>query len=587
MHEVLSTDVLIIGGGGAGCRAAIEARDMGVDALMVVKGKFGNSGCTLNVGTSAVVGLNGRNGDSNASSMCDLISFGGFLGDQTLAKILVDETMERVEELVDWGVDFQRGEDGGIALYRSAAHTHARNFTLKPGGSSRKHSYGAPPGIAMMDALMDQVEKRGVDVMDDAVLIDLLTNEERVVGAVVLDCRRSALLLVQAKSTILATGTYSHIFAPTTVSPFETGDGQAAAYRAGADLIDMEASQFVATSIGFPPGTRFLNSEHEEFLHRYGIDDPRNFAKEPLTYAVWNEIKEGRGFEGEKILLDMSGAFERDNLPWWLMDMVREQSEKRGIDLRVEPIASEPRAHTTIGGVAIDERCQTSVPGLYAAGAVAGGVYGHARPEGYTSMITVVFGKRAGQYAAEAARQAGEAAVDPACAEALVDEAVGVVSESARMKASDVKRRVKAATRRYAWVIKDEDGLTRGLSRIRQIRKETGKLVARNGYDWARALEARNLFLSAELLFIGSLERKESRGAFFRDDYPDTDNANWLRNILYRQSEGELTIDYRTPELRYCDPASHHDPPKYLPRANYGTRASAWQSTGRMAGGSD
>ena len=587
MHEVLSTDVLIIGGGGAGCRAAIEARDMGVDALMVVKGKFGNSGCTLNVGTSVVVGLNGRNGDSNASSMCDLISFGGFLGDQTLAKILVDETMERVEELVDWGVDFQRGEDGGIALYRSAAHTHARNFTLKPGGSSRKHSYGAPPGIAMMDALMDQVEKRGVDVMDDAVLIDLLTNEGRVVGAVVLDCRRSALLLVQAKSTILATGTYSHIFAPTTVSPFETGDGQAAAYRAGADLIDMEASQFVATSIGFPPGTRFLNSEHEEFLHRYGIDDPRNFAKEPLTYAVWNEIKEGRGFEGEKILLDMSGAFERDNLPWWLMDMVREQSEKRGIDLRVEPIASEPRAHTTIGGVAIDERCQTSVPGLYAAGAVAGGVYGHARPEGYTSMITVVFGKRAGQYAAEAAMQSGEVAVDPACAAAIVDEAVGVVSESAGMKASDVKRKVKAATRRYAWVIKDEDGLTRGLSRIRQIRKDTGKLVARNGYDWARALEARNLFLSAELLFIGSLERRESRGAFFRDDYPDTDNANWLRNILYRQSEGELTLDYRTPELRYCDPATHHDPPQYLPKANYGTRASAWRSTGRMAGGSD
>ena len=587
MYEVLSTDVLIIGGGGAGCRAAIEARDMGVDALMVVKGKFGDSGCTLNVGTSAVVGLNGRNGDSNASSMCDLISFGGFLGDQTLAKILVDETMERVEELVDWGVDFQRGDDGGIALYRSAAHTHARNFTLKPGGSSRKHSYGAPPGIAMMDALMDQVEKRGVDVMDDAVLVDLLTNEGRVVGAVVLDCRRSALLLVQAKSTILATGTYSHIFAPTTVSPFETGDGQAAAYRAGADLIDMEASQFVATSIGFPPGTRFLNSEHEEFLHRYGIDDPRNFAKEPLTYAVWNEIKEGRGFDGEKILLDMSGAFERDNLPWWLMDMVREQSEKRGIDLRVDPIASEPRAHTTIGGVAIDERCQTSVPGLYAAGAVAGGVYGHARPEGYTSMITVVFGKRAGQYAAEAAMQSGEADVDPACAAAIIDAAVGVVSESARMKASDVKRKVKAATRRYAWVIKDEDGLTRGLSRIRQIRKDTGKLVARNGYDWARALEARNLFLSAELLFIGSLERKESRGAFFRDDYPDTDNANWLRNILYRQSEGELALDYRTPELRYCDPATHHDPPQYLPKANYGTRASAWRSTGRMAGGSD
>ena len=255
MYETISTDVLIIGGGGAGCRAAIEAHDLGTDVMMVVKGKFGNSGCTLNVGTSAVVGLNGQNGDTNMSSLCDLISFGGFLGNQTLAKILVDETMERVQELVGWGVDFQREDDGSIAMYRSAAHTHTRNFTFKP-VNPRKHSYGAPPGIAMMDAFMDQVEKRGIKVMDDSVLIDLLTNDGRVVGATILDSRSNKILVVMAKSTILATGTYSHIFAPTTVSPFETGDGQAAAYRVGAELTGMEASQFVATSIGFPPGTK-------------------------------------------------------------------------------------------------------------------------------------------------------------------------------------------------------------------------------------------------------------------------------------------------------------------------------------------
>ena len=330
MYETISTDVLIIGGGGAGLRAAIEARDLGASVTMIVKGKFGNSGCTLNVGTSAVVGLNGQNGDTNMSSMCDLVSFGGFLADQKLAKILVDETMERVQELVDWGVDFQREDDGSIALYRSAAHTHVRNFTFKPAAGHREHTYGSPPGIAMMDALMDQAESRGVTVMDDAVLIDLLTNDGRVVGATVLDCRRSDILVVEAKATILATGTYSHIFGPTTVSPFETGDGQAAAYRAGADLTGMEASQFVATSVGFPPGTKFLNSNNEEFLPKYGIDDPRNFAKEPLTYAVWNEIKEGRGFKGDKVMLDMSAVFEKKNMPWWFMDLVREQTEKTG-----------------------------------------------------------------------------------------------------------------------------------------------------------------------------------------------------------------------------------------------------------------
>lgn len=575
MYETISTDVLIIGGGGAGLRAAVEARDLGADVTMVVKGKFGNSGCTLNVGTSAVVGLNRRNGDTNMSSLCDLISFGGFLGDQALAKILVDETMERVEELLDWGVDFQRDDDGEIALYRSAAHTHARNFTFKPPSNSREHTYGSPPGIAMMNALMDQVEARGVAVVDDAVLIDLMTRDGRVVGATVLDCRRSEIFVVEAKATVLATGTYSHIFGPTTVSPFETGDGQAAAYRVGAELTGMEASQFVATSIGFPPGTKFLNSKNEEFLPTYGINDPRKFAKEPLTYAVWNEIKEGRGFRGDKVMLDMSAVFESENLPWWFMDMVQEQTEKRGIDLRFEPIGSEPRAHTTIGGVSITARCETTVPGLYAAGAVAGGLYGHARPEGYTSMITVVFGKRAGRYAAEAARTTGGVSVDSPQARASIAAAASAVNEAAPVKPSDIKRKIKAATRRYAWVIKDEEGLKSGLSRIRRIRDETGKLKARHGYDWARALEVRNLLLAAELLFIGSLERTESRGAFFRDDYPNTDNANWLKNILYRQVDGKLVLDYRTPDLLYCDPIHHPERPQYLPKSNYGTRATS------------
>ncbi len=574
MYETISTDVLIIGGGGAGLRAAIEARDLGADVTMVVKGKYGNSGCTLNVGTSAVVGLNGQNGDTNMSSMCDLVSFGGFLADQKLAKILVDETMDRVQELVDWGADFQREDDGSIALYRSAAHTHTRNFTFKPGENGRQYTYGSPPGMAMMDALMDQAESRDVKVMDDAVLIDLLTNDSRVVGATVLDCRRSAILVVEAKTTILATGTYSHIFGPTTVSPFETGDGHAAAYRVGADLTGMEASQFVATSVGFPPGTKFLNSNNEDFLPKYGIDDPRNFAKEPLTYAVWKEIKEGRGFKGDKVMLDMSAAFERKNMPWWFMDLVREQTEKRGIDLRHEPIASEPRAHTAIGGVSINEKCESTVPGLYAAGAVAGGVYGHARPEGYTSMITVVFGKRAGRYAAEEANGIGSASIDSAQVHASIAAAMETIDNSATVKPSDIKRKIKATTRRYAWVIKDEVGLSNGLSRIRQIQSETGKLKARNGYDWARALEVRNLLLSAELHFIGSLDRKESRGAFFRDDYPDTDNANWLKNILYRQVDGELVLDYSVPDLLYCDPATHEGRLQYQPIANYGTSAA-------------
>ena len=185
--------------------------------------------------------------------------------------------------------------------------------------------------------------------------------------------------------------------------------------------------------------------------------------------------KRGRGFKGDKVMLDMSAVFEKKNMPWWFMDLVREQTEKRGIDLRVEPIGSEPRAHTTIGGVSINEKCETTVPGLYATGAVAGGVYGHARPEGYTSMITVVFGQRAGRYAAEAAGATGAVSADSTQVQASIADAADTIDNAATVKPSDIKRKIKAATRRYAWVIKDEEGLTNGLSRLRQIRAETGQ----------------------------------------------------------------------------------------------------------------
>ena len=168
--ELITTDVLIIGGGGAGCRAAIEAHDLGAKVTMVLKGKFGYSGCTLHVGTSAVVGFNDDEDDSDLSSLCDLISFGGFLGNQDLAKILVTETMERVEEMIDWGIGFLREDDGSVYTYRSAAHTHTRNFTFSP-VNPRKHDYGAPPGMAMMDTLTEQIEHRGIRVLDDTVLI--------------------------------------------------------------------------------------------------------------------------------------------------------------------------------------------------------------------------------------------------------------------------------------------------------------------------------------------------------------------------------------------------------------------------------
>ena len=565
MYETVETDVLVVGGGGAGCRAAIEAHDQGADVVMLVKGRLGNSGCTLNVGTSAAVGPWGVEEDSTYLAMKDLLSYGGFLGNQELAKVLVEESPDRVVEMEEWGIDFQRNDDGSIAVTRSAEHTYARNFFFKSRSPSQ-HDYGFPPGMAIMDVLVEQVRSRDIRVLDDFALIDLMRSGSRVVGCTAIDCRENTPVVVSARSVVLATGTYSRIFSPTTVSPFETGDGQAAAFRAGAELTGMEASQFVATSTSYPPGTLFLNGNGETFLQKYGIESTVGLPKERTVHAVWSEIVDAGDPEHETMLLDMREPLKDAAIAARFIPIIEENLRQGDVrygspesvvpDPRQEPIESSPRSHTTIGGVRINEKCATSLAGLYAAGAVAGGIYGHARPEGYTSMITLVFGRRAGLHAAEAAKEAERPPPKEGGVQASLGRASGLIDSGAGADPDDVKGRIQAITRKHAWVFKDEGGLLRGLEEVRRLRDEFPTLKAKNGFEWTKALEVSNLLLSAELLLMGSIERRESRGAFFRSDYTETDDANWLKNIVYSQVDGEPVLKTVPAAFPYCAPQS-------------------------------
>ena len=571
MNDVIETDVLTVGGGGAGCRAAIEAHDQGADVLMIVKGRLGHTGCTLNVGTSAAVGPWGDKEDTHASSMRDLLAHGGFLGDQELVKILAEDSPERVYELERWGVDFVRNQDGSIEILRSAAHTYPRNIAFAPRSPS-EHDYGYPPGIAMMDALMEQMSKRGIRVMDDVMLIDLLKAEGRVVGATALDTQAMKTLVFRAKSTILATGSFSQVFSETTVSPQETGDGQAAAYRAGAELIDMENIQFVPTSTGYLSGAVFLNGKGETFLHRYGIESPAGHPKETMCYALGKEIWDGRGTERNNILIDMTNLDRDDPIVAQVLPRLEERLKETGspypgykgesIDATAQPFETGPLAHTTTGGVRINTRCEASVPGLYAAGAVVGGVYGHARPEGYTSMITLVFGRRAGLFAAQDAKSVPDIELDMSDVDTSIQLATGLIDGTGGVRHQEVKEDIQAVMREHAWVIKDETDLKEGLRKIKEIAEIQRVRVAQStvgdrpsdGSEWATAIELPNLLVASELMLAGSLERKESRGAFFRDDYPETDDSNWLRNIIYKQVDGNLVLDTVPVDLKYCGP---------------------------------
>ena len=551
MYKSLETEVLVIGGGGAGCRAAIEAHDKGSKVLMMLKGRLGNSGCTLWVGISSAVGSwGGDKSDSNETSMIDLLSYGGYLGNQDLAKILSDESADRVHEMEEWGIDFRRNEDGSVFVEMDPEHTYARSFYFKIKGEvdgnhhNDKYDYGSQPGHAIMDILTEQVSKRDIAVKNNTVLIDLLVNSGRVVGALGLDCENNELVVIKAKSVVLATGSYSHIFAPTTVSPFETGDGHGAAYRAGAELIDMETCQFVATDRPFKPESVFLNIEGEDIMPKYGIDlKSRDKAtKEYMCYAIWKEVMEGKGTDKEKVYIDVDG----NRNPSSPLDKL---------------IQTAPQAHTTIGGVKINGKCETSLPGLYAGGAIGGGVYGHARPQGYTSMITLVFGRIAGENASLGAAATESVEIDELQLQNAINSAVDTKRQLKNINPRDIKKQIKIIMRTHCWVIREEKSLIEGLSKIADLTnylKNKGVDNSDNpsvdGYEWARYLELYNLLLASKLMIEGSLIRKESRGAYNRFEYPDTDNVNWLKNLVYKNIDGESSIDAIPVDLKYCAP---------------------------------
>ena len=575
MFNVIETDVLIFGGGGAGSRAAIEAYDHGATVIMAVKGRVGHSGCTPYVGTNAAVGPWGDETDRPEYAMRDLLAHGGFLGHQELVKILAEDSADRIMELHDWGAEFERNEDGSFAILHAAAHSYGRNVTLRPSNPNPQKD-GYLPGIAVMDALRDQLAKRDVRIMEDVVLVDLLKSGGRVVGATAIDCAASEFLVFKAKSTVLATGTYSHVFSHTSVSLFETGDGQAAAFRAGAELIDMENTQYIPTRTGLPPGSVLVNANGERFLERYGVSEGVRNAKEVTVHAIGTEIREGRG----PISVDVVDTTKRDewNPEYW--DRLGEVGSlypgymDNGVDTTAGRFETGPLAHTTTGGVRINDRCEASIPGLYAAGAVAGGVYGHARPEGFTVQITLVLGRRAGQLAAEGAKLVGEVSIDDASIQASLDRAVAVYDVIMENGVEQTRSQVQDTMYKHAWVVKDQAGLEEGLRVMKDIAAANRPVstnasdMPEDGFEWARALEASNLLLTAELMLTGAIERKESRGAFFRADYPETDHENWLRNIVYRQIDGGIATETVPVDLRYCGPNDDRAVPPHWPPAD-------------------
>jgi fumarate reductase (CoM/CoB) subunit A len=507
--DTVECHVLVIGSGGAGVRAAVEAEQFG-DTVLVSKSLAGKGGCT----PMAEGGYNAalREGDSCVLHKEDTIRGGAYLNDPALVDILVHEAPERFLELARWGAVFDRTPAGEFAQRSFGGQRFPRTCYA-----------GDRTGHEMMMTLLERLRAGNVTVLQEVSVIDLLKREGRVVGAVAID-RTGGLRAIQADSTIIATGGASRIYDISTNSATGTGDGFALGYRAGAELIDMEMVQFHPTGAVYPYDARgrlvteavrgeggvLLNSKGERFMERYDPERKELSTRDVVARAIAREIAEGRGTPRGGVWLDVThlpASQIEEKLPLML-----EQFLAFGIDIRCERMEVSPTAHHFMGGLRITPSCETTVPGLYACGEAAGGVHGANRLGGNSLAETQVFGKRAGEAAGRAPSRGIRIDSRPLekYRRTMDDFRAGGVSPVT------ITRKLQGAMWNGAGISRNARDLEETLVDVEKLAKK--RLLAQTTENLAECFTVQNMCLVASLVIRSALLRGESRGAHLRTD---------------------------------------------------------------------
>jgi fumarate reductase (CoM/CoB) subunit A len=540
-REIRECDVLVIGSGGAGCRAAIEARKSNLNVSIVSKGLSFKSGCT----TLAEGGYNAAFGyvdidDSVEAHFEDTMKGGAYLNDTSLVKILVNEAQDRLIELESYGAIFDRQESGKL---------NQRPF----GGQSFRRTcfQGDRTGHEMMMALKEEVIKQKIETYDEVMIISLIMDNKntRVIGACGLSLKSSNMIIFRAKSTIIASGGAGWLYPVTSNAIQKTGDGYSLAYNAGADLIDMEQIQFHPTGMLYPEsrkgvlvteavrgeGGKLFNVDMERFMENY--DERGELAtRDVVARAIYNEIREGRGTDNGGVYLDVT------HLPNELIEEKLEtmllQFMDVGVDIREEAMEVAPTAHHFMGGIRIKPGGETTVENLFAAGEASGGIHGANRLGGNALADTQVFGKRA-----------GESAAKNALSSKLEDNEDQVNFEEERIKniikdGNIYPHQIKKELMETMWadvaIIRNEEGLKSALNKIEQLKIKSMDMKVPEGSGYNKnlldALEIENMLTVASLVTQSALVRRESRGSHYREDYPQKDNR-WNRSIVLNKNK--------------------------------------------------
>ncbi len=579
-YQTHEYDVLVIGAGGAGLRAAIEASCNGMRVGVVTKSLLGKAHTVMAEGGIAAALANVDERDNWKVHFSDTMRGGQYLNNWRMAELHAKEAPDRVRELEAWGALFDRTKDGRILQRNFGGHRYPRLAHV-----------GDRTGLEMIRTLQDHGIHMGINVHMECTVLTLLKDDGRIAGAFGYERERGRFLLFRAKAVVLATGGIGRAYEITSNSWEYTGDGHALAYFAGAPLIDMEFVQFHPTGMIWPPsvrgilvtegvrgeggvlknkeGRRFMfddipenyraqTADSEEEGWRYTQGDrnarrpPELLTRDHVARCIVREVREGRGSPHGGVFLDI--AWIKSRLPDGaahikrkLPSMYHQFKQLADIDITEEAMEVGPTTHYVMGGVQVDADTQMSpVSGLFAAGECAGGLHGANRLGGNSLSDLLVFGKRAGEYAARFAKENGAANVNTDQLEANARRALepfGRTGENPYQLQHDLQELMQ----RLVGIVRREEDMQRALAGLRALEQRAdGVAVAGNreyNGGWHTALDLQNLLTVSEIITRAAIERKESRGAQFREDYPSKNDEEGQCTIAVdRNGSGEMVV---------------------------------------------
>jgi succinate dehydrogenase / fumarate reductase, flavoprotein subunit len=580
-YETFEHDVLVIGAGGAGLRAAIEASAAGVRVGLVCKSLLGKAHTVMAEGGIAAALANVDERDNWKVHFADTMRGGQYVNQWRMAEVHAKEAPDRVRELEAWGAVFDRTKDGRILQRHFGGHKYPRLAHV-----------GDRTGLEMIRTLQDHGVHQGIDVYMEHTILSLLKDGDRVVGAFGYERERGRFKIFRAKAIVLATGGIGRAYKITSNSWEYTGDGHALAYHAGAELIDMEFVQFHPTGMVWPPsvmgilvtegvrgeggiltnkhGKRFMfdsipenykaqtaDNEEEGWRYCQGHKDARRppelLTRDHVSRCIVREIKEGRGSTHGGVYLDISWIKQKlpnaaEHIKRKLPSMHHQFKQLADIDITEQPMEVGPTTHYIMGGVRVDPDTQMSlVPGLFAAGECAAGINGANRLGGNSLSDLLVFGKRAGEFAATFAKENSSGKIDNSKVETVAREALAPFGRNSSESPYQVQKDLQDTMQDLVGIVRNEGEMREALEKIGDFKKRAENAVATGNREynpgWHAALDLKNLLTVSEAIARAALERKESRGAQFRDDYPEkNEQFAKVNTMIAKATDGSMQV---------------------------------------------